>query len=185
MPRKNKPPLAPQHPLNVETLIREYGMRLYRTALTLCHDEELARDTVQQALLIALERRNQFRGDAHPLTWLYSIMFHECVRFQRNSLKFTPLPPEVIFSKKRSREWEDLFSQEDQLIGKEKIKEMKEAIKDLPLNIRIPLILYEWEDLSHEEIARILKTTPGNIKVRLHRARKALKERLKKDQVGS
>lgn len=52
----------------------------------------------------------------------------------------------------------------------------------LPENYRIVLILCDIEDLTTEEVGRLLGVTPSNVKVRLHRARQALKVLLEREQ---
>jgi RNA polymerase sigma-70 factor (ECF subfamily) len=67
----------------------------------------------------------------------------------------------------------------DQLLNEELGRTLKQAIVEVPEKYRMVLVLRDIEGFSTEESAQILNLTPANIKVRLHRARLFLREKLK------
>ena len=67
----------------------------------------------------------------------------------------------------------------DQLLNEELGRTLKQAIVEVPEKYRVVLVLRDVEGFSTEESAQILNLTPANIKVRLHRARLFLREKLK------
>ena len=66
----------------------------------------------------------------------------------------------------------------EQLIWKEERQQLLDAIKTLNSNYQALIILIDLEELSYQEAGKVLHKTVPQIKVSLHRARKALKERL-------
>ena len=64
----------------------------------------------------------------------------------------------------------------------ETVKEVRAAIKALPENLRMVIILKEYGHLDYKAIGRVLGISEGNVKIRVHRARKKLEESLSGDE---
>jgi RNA polymerase sigma-70 factor, ECF subfamily len=65
-------------------LFERYGAMVYRRCLAILGSAEAARDAVQEVFLRVIERRHQFRGEASPSTWLYSVATLHCLQQLRD-----------------------------------------------------------------------------------------------------
>lgn len=163
-------------------LFEMYADKIYRLALGLLENETEADGVVQDTFLRFIERLHQFEGRSKVGTWLYRVAYNLCIdrlRKRRPMLTWAddngddelsiPLP--VDFT-----DWQQapqtLFSQA------ELTTELANAISTLPDKLKAVFILREIEELSTKESAQILGITAGNVKVRLHRARLLLREKL-------
>ncbi len=70
------------------------------------------------------------------------------------------------------------YSLEEEVLKKEQIRQLRQAVKKLDYKYRIPVYLYYMEEMPIDSIARILKLPKGTIKSRLYKAREILKKQL-------
>jgi len=159
-----------------EELVRTTYVDTYTLALRLTGDEEDARDVVQEAYLRAYRGLKRFRGDAQFSTWLYRItancaanQLRKRARHRHDELDDDHDPvvdrrldhdPEVM------AEASDLRSR------------VASALDELPPRLRAVVILRDVYDLPHESIAAELGISESAAKVRLHRARARLREKV-------
>jgi RNA polymerase sigma-70 factor, ECF subfamily len=158
-----------------EELVRATSAETYTLAFRLVGNEEDARDVVQETYLRAYKGIGKFRGDAQFSTWLYRITAN-CAATQLGRRKRhrhddladdAPLP--------------DLSPDRDPSARAEaeSLRErLTEALEDLPPRLRSVIVLRDVYDLPHEAIATELGISESAAKVRLHRARRQLRERL-------
>jgi RNA polymerase sigma-70 factor (ECF subfamily) len=147
----------------------------YTLALRLCTNEEDARDVVQEAYLRAYRSIKKFRGDAQFTTWLYRITAN-CAN--------------TALGKRKRHRHEDiddqlgLFDERPEINPEERADasllrdRVSTALAHLPPKLRAVVVLRDVYDLPHEQIAEELGISETAAKVRLHRARKQLRERL-------
>lgn len=167
-------------PAALAALFEARADQLYRLALSLLRDPAEAEDVVQETFLKALTRLEQFEGRARLDTWLYRVAYNASLdRLRRRAPE--PLPedepeaeggplPQVIV------EWS--LTPENRLLDAEARAMLETAIQALPATLRPVFLLRDIEGLSGEETAEALGLNAGVVKVRLHRARLALRERL-------
>src|SRR5262245_26028727 len=75
----------PEAPLPAtRELFERYGAMVYRRCAALLRNDDAARDTVQEIFLRVIERRQQFRSEASPATWLYAIATLQCLQQLRD-----------------------------------------------------------------------------------------------------
>ncbi len=165
------------------TLFETYADPIYRLALSVCKDTHSAEDVVQETFLSALTHRHQFQGRSSLGTWLYRIAYNACHDRLRKKAEDAlpeeepqdtngsplPMPKSLV-------EWR--WSPEEILADQEARRELENAVAELPENLRVVFLLRDIENLSTEETAEALEISPGAVKVRLHRARLELRERL-------
>lgn len=157
-----------------EELVRATYMDAYTLAYRLTGDEEDARDVVQEAYLRAFRGLKRFRGEAQFTTWLYRITANcaastlgKRARHRHESLD----DDDVVDVSGRV----DPAEQADRGADRERVKL---ALSELPPRLRTVVVLRDVYDLSHEAIAAELGISESAAKVRLHRARRKLRERL-------
>ena len=164
-----------------ENLVREQTPRLLRVARRLLPSEEDARDAVQDAFLSAFKSIGRFERGSTISTWLHRILINACLmklRSQRRrpEKEIDNLLPQ--FSEDGHRiesggEW--TLTAEETVQRVETSELVRSLIDQLPDSYRLVLIMRDLEEMSTEETAQILGVTPNAVKVRLHRARQALR----------
>ncbi len=158
-----------------EELVRATTADTYTLALRLVGNEEDARDVVQEAYLRAYRSIGRFRGDAAFSTWLYRITAncastslgrrrrHRHEALAEDALLVDETPERDPELQAAAGAWRD---------------ELTEALAELPPRLRAVVVLRDVYDLPHEAIAAELGISVSAAKVRLHRARRRLRERL-------
>ena len=167
-----------------EALVRRYGGRLLATARRLLRNEEDARDCLQDSLLKVFERIDQFEGRSSLATWLHRIVVNTALMKLRAQTRkaeesIDPLLPD--FDERGCRiepDWNFPETVEGILLREETREAVRDKIAALPETYRIVLMLRDIEELSTAEAAELLEVSEGTVKVRLHRARAALKKLL-------
>ena len=155
---------------DAEPLLKAWEPRIYRFGLRMCGDEDSAREVLQETLLAAFRGLHQFRGDAALSTWLYSLARSFCIR-QRRTRTTDPLG---------SDDHEDEAPRPDSVAhARELGLVLQAALLSLSDDHREVVVLKDVEGLSAEEIARVLQEDVAAVKIRLHRARSELRERLR------
>jgi len=158
-----------------EALVRATTADTYTLAFRLTGNEEDARDVVQETYLRAYKGIGKFRGDAQFSTWLYRITAN-CAANQlgrRKRHRHDDLADDAPI--------EDLSPDVDPSAQAEASNlrdRLTVALDDLPPTLRSVVVLRDVYDLPHEAIAAELGISESAAKVRLHRARKQLRERL-------
>jgi RNA polymerase sigma-70 factor (ECF subfamily) len=165
-------------------LVQRYQQALFNFGLRICGQAADAEDMVQDTFLNVFKYLKTFRFESQFKNWLYRIAMSVCIKRRRRS-KFAPerelsldefLPAEEqIAAETPAWAREPL----DRLLDEELSRRIEDAILDLPESYRPVLVLRDLEGFSTEETAQILGLTPGNVKVRLHRARLFIREQLK------
>lgn len=158
-----------------EELVRLTYSDTYTLAYRLTGDEEDARDVVQETYLRVHKGLKKFRRDAQFSTWIHRITANCASTFLtrrgRNSHDQLPDDPAI----------EDLNPQRDPEHQAEVDvlrNQLTDALRGLPPKLRAVVVLRDIYDLPHEAIADELGISESAAKVRLHRARKRLRERL-------
>ncbi|MFN0030132.1 MAG: RNA polymerase sigma factor [Acidimicrobiales bacterium] len=158
-----------------EELVRATYMDAYSLAYRLTGDEEDARDVVQEAYLRAFRGLKRFRGEAQFTTWLYRITAN-CAssslgKRARHRHEVLEDDDDVIDVSGRL----DPAEQAERGVVRDRVKQ---ALAELPPRLRTVVVLRDVYDLSHEAIAAELGISESAAKVRLHRTRRKLRERL-------
>ena len=169
-----------------EAMVREESERLFRVVMRLLHDEDEAEDIVQETFLQAYRSLDRFRGDSAFSTWLIGIGINLAKSRLRKKDRsgvlsegdIDDLQPEFRFGfyKDSPSKWRPL----DDVEQDQQYEVVHQAIDRLPDNYKAVIMLRDIEELSTKEAADALDLTPGNVRVRLHRARQALRAILEK-----
>lgn len=162
-----------------EILLRRHNQTLYRVIRSYLKSEETVADLMQDTYLKAYQKLNLFKGNASFSTWLIRIGINESLQYIRRN-KVIEINSKPNESEIKLVRLPDTFQMnpEKQMIKKETHLLIEKAIDRLPEKYRIIYMLNEVEGLSNTEIVNCLDLSPENVKVRLHRARKLLKEEL-------
>jgi RNA polymerase sigma-70 factor, ECF subfamily len=163
-------------------LMRPHERAIYVTAYSILQDPSEAEDAAQETVLKAFRNLHQFRGDAKFGTWLVTIAMNESrmrlrsrQRARLDSLD-TPVSDDPDYVPIQLRDWREIPSQA--LERRELREALTRALAALDGKYREVLVLRDVQLLSVAETAGILGITPGNVKVRLLRARLQMRDRL-------
>ena len=156
-----------------DELVRRTHADTYTLAYRLCGNEEDARDVVQDAYLRAYKGLKRFRGDAQFSTWMYRITANcaNTLMSKRQKHRHDELP-ETVADTDHER---DPVARADAEAFR---AELQDALGELSPKLRAVVVLRDVYELPHEDIAAELGISETAAKVRLHRARRQLKERL-------
>ena len=165
-----------------EELIRLFGGRMLAAARRILGSEEDAQDALQEAFLSAFRKIDTFAGQSKLGTWLHRIAINAALmklrsRRRRREQEIDELLPKFTpgghFEETPGR-WGE--AADGPAIRHEIQDVVRAGIDRLPENYRIALYLRDIEELSNDELAEQLGVTVNAAKIRVHRARMALKE---------
>lgn len=145
---------------------------MYRYALSIVHDQETAKDVVQDCLSKIWSRRKELSNIEKVNAWTFRIVRNRCIEILRKD-RYTDLDDKVISM------WQN-DSVEQNAINEDFMSWMKEILKSLPQKQQEVFHLREIEDMSYQDIATTCGLTESDVKVNIHRARKRVKEAMQK-----
>ena len=164
-----------------EALVRQHSMPLLRVARRILRSEEDARDAVQDAFISAYKSIGRFASSSRLSTWLHRIVVNTSLMRLRTQRRH----PEEDIEAHLPRFLEDGHQVEpsvawsepaDEMVQREEVRGIvRAAIDRLPEQYRIVLLLRDIEEMTTEETAEALGITANAVKIRLHRARQALR----------
>ena len=159
-------------------LVKRHQSFVFTIALRYTPNREDAEEIAQDVFVKAYRSLADFRGESKFSTWLYTIVTTTCITFlRRKKLDVHSLDNEKVFEVADSQNSSFRANQVEQ---KSKVQMINEAIKLLSVDdARIITLFYQGEQ-SLEEIGRIIGVEPNTVKVKLHRARQRLKEKMEK-----
>jgi RNA polymerase sigma-70 factor (ECF subfamily) len=164
-----------------EELVRTYSPRLLLVARRILPTDEDARDVVQDAFLSAFRGLERFHGDARLSTWLHRIVVNAALmklrtRRRRPEEPIEPLLPAFLSDGHFAEQFSSWAEPVDRTVSRGETRALvRRRIDQLPESFRTVLLLRDIEGLDTEETARLLDLTPNAVKIRLHRARQALR----------
>jgi RNA polymerase sigma-70 factor, ECF subfamily len=168
-------------------VVNQYGGRMLATARRFLNNEHDAQDAVQEAFTSAFRALNKFNGDAMLSTWLHRITINAALIQLRSRRRRGEHPIETLLPRfDQGGEWIDdppaWTDATETILERRDSREMvRRCIERLPEKYRSVLLLRDIEELDTDETARCLATSANTVKVRLHRARQALKTLIERE----
>jgi RNA polymerase sigma-70 factor (ECF subfamily) len=163
-------------------MVKRHGSQMYAVALRIMGDPDEAEEVVQDAFISACGKIASFEGRSKLSTWLYRITTNAALMRLRKRRDDT-----VSLDEPQAGEDGDLLPRQlgdwdidpsRQALSQELRQVMEAAVESLPPSLRAAFILRDIQGLSTQEAAEALEISETALKVRLHRARLALRERL-------
>lgn len=151
----------------LQELVTLYQDNLFAVAFNICKNAQDAEDVVQDTFIRYYTLKKEFDSRQHIRAWLIRVTINRAKNvnhtfWRRNKLSLEDYMETLSFETKES---ENLF----------------ETVMKLPEKYRIVIHLFYYEDYSVNEIADILKISESNVKVRLSRGRRLLRDALKEE----
>jgi RNA polymerase sigma-70 factor, ECF subfamily len=157
--------LVMRHADGVYVVLRRFGL-----------DDDEARDVAQETFLRAWRGLPRFEGRARFFTWLYRIAYNEAQR------RLSKRPPAGAVVSTEERPLDDLAADAPgpaEEVEREELRDaLAAALRELPVDLRAPVVLRDVEGLSTREAASVLDLGEAAFKSRLHRGRMALRRLL-------
>lgn len=157
-----------------------YREQLLKTALRLTRNREDAEDLVQETFLKAFRHWQGFQPGTNLKAWLFKILKNTFINHYRRQ---KAVPPQADFADLEENFEAQILvepekSPEDELLDRSWDQEVLAAVKKLPHNYKVVVLLSDIEGYSYKEIAEILAIPLGTVMSRLYRGRRALEKTL-------
>jgi len=174
--------LASGHDAALNELMERHGPKLFNYLFRSLQNEDDAADLAQETFARVYHHRSKFDAELKFSTWLYSIASNLVRTKFRHRSRHPELPLDAANPQTDADFSESIPAEQPTPIESLQTAEISDAVRraiaDLPEVLRTPLILSEYEGLSHAEIGVILNCSPKAVETRLYRARKQLRESL-------
>lgn len=175
--------LAGGHDAALNDLMERHAEKLFHYLIRCLPNEEDAADLSQETFVRVYQHRAKFDVKQRFATWLYAIASN----LVKDRYRWRARHPQVSLEADTEETGQGLRealpssqpTPSDSLQAEERADTVRRAIAQLPEELRMPLILSEYEELSQAEIGEILGCTAKAVETRLYRARKQLRETLR------
>jgi len=163
-----------------EELVERHKQKAYRIAFDFARDREEAKDLSQEAFLKAFTHISNFDGRSGFYTWFYRILVNVCLDYRRRAKR----APAEEYNETVAHQVEPTHvpanpvAPDQQAIASQLSRRVGAALELLPAKQRTAFILKNHQGLSIKEIAEMMETAEGTVKVHLHRAVTALRQSL-------
>lgn len=189
MPSDNETDLALLEELRRgrDTALNELMVRWQRPFLSFAYryvqSEEDARDLVEELFVRVYKNRDRFKEGTKFSAWAFTSLSNLCKNFERWRRRHPAFGKDSLTDdmSQADRSAHPLANTGDgvppdqEALNRERIEIVKDAINKLPHDLRVTLLLYQYEGLSYKEIGEVVGCSVKGIETRLYRARKALK----------
>jgi RNA polymerase sigma-70 factor (ECF subfamily) len=156
---------------------------VYSFSMKVCGHPEDAEDTMQEVLYRSLKHLAKIQNPQALAVWLYTVTRNRCWRMRRKSanapkqtLSLDELMPDDAELGRLLKDAAE--GPEGDLLQAEQNHLLHEAILRIPATLRIVLVLHDMEELTTEQVAQILDLQQGTVRIRLHRARLAVRKEM-------
>jgi len=161
-----------------QVLFERYRTLVYRFAYQMTSSRDDAEDIVQEAFVRAYQNLHRYRDEAKFTTWVLRIVTNLCTDRARSSQRRTVLEQQEAAG---ALDWMTLGAPEDPVGNLEQDRRklaLRRALNALPVHHRMMIVLRDIEEKEYPEIAAVVGCTIGGAKLRVLRARRALKDRV-------
>jgi RNA polymerase sigma-70 factor (ECF subfamily) len=154
-----------------EMLVERHGSRVYNLCLRVLGDPEEAADASQDAFLAALRKLHTFRGEAAFTTWMHRVTVNACYDSLRRKRRRPLLHMVTDETDDRPEPAPTVPDHADQV---ELSVDVERALREVPEEFRVALVLADVQDLPYDQISAVLEIPVGTVKSRVFRGRAAL-----------
>ncbi|MBI4324414.1 MAG: sigma-70 family RNA polymerase sigma factor [Chloroflexi bacterium] len=180
--RSDMAQLAAGLDVSLNSLMERHGMKLLHYLIRVLQDETEASDLAQETFVRVYQHRSRFNPSQKFSSWLYAI----ATNLARDRLRWRARHPQVSLDAEREDTGGSMadtlkspsLSPAETAQAEERAVAVRNAVAALPEELRLPLVLAEYEGRSHGEIAAILDCSIKAVEMRVYRARQELRARL-------
>lgn len=161
-----------------EELYKDFYKDLVKVAMNMLGSLEIAEEMTQEAFIRLYNRELDFPEPVQARYWLIRVVKNLCL----NHLKRRKLEQKHLKKQKRETTFYKETGETKALLNESR-SIVEESLLSLPKNLKEPLVLREYGNLSYKEIAKALNISESNVKVRIFRARQFLAKKINKEDV--
>ena len=166
-----------------EILVNRHQTSVLSLIYRFIGDRTRAKDLAQEVFLRVWQAARSYKPQAKFTTWIYRITANLCLNELKSSrrkkwLQFLRFGDNLENTVEETLV-DDTPSPEDLLLAKERSRQIANALQSLPENQRMALILKRYDDLSYQEIAKVIGCSVSAVESLLVRAKRGLQEKLK------
>jgi RNA polymerase sigma-70 factor, ECF subfamily len=167
-----------------EQLVDKYKQPVLNVIYRMLHDATEAEDIAQTVFVQVYKSAARYEVASKFSTWLFTIVRNLCLNEIRRRSRHPTDSMDATHPENEEQPWQQFEDKKvagppDSLLEGELEQKINEALDDLPENQRTAIILCRQNELSYEDIAKVLKTSVSATKSLIHRGRETLKQRLK------
>lgn len=165
-----------------EAFVRTYQDMVFATAVRLLGNPAEAEDVAQSVFLKAFEQFDTIGSSPSAAGWLKTVARNTCLnhlsRYRARWRFFSELTPTDEGGAEYEPAVEAGGSQVRDLEKADEREQLEQALRSLPEHQRVPLVLFHFEEVSYEDIARLLRISLAKVKTDIHRGREALRRHI-------
>jgi len=175
--------LAAGHDPALNHLMQRHATAVFQFLYRMLDNEDDANDLAQETFLRVYRARKSYNPKQKFSTWLFTI----AANLARNQLRWRARHPNVSLDPQQPTDGQCLIdtlsaesvAPDQHAQASERAEAVRRAVQQLPVDLREPIVLCQWEGLSINEAAAILNTTPKAVESRCYRARQILRRKLR------
>src|SRR5438034_5281455 len=165
-------------------LVNKYKQPVMNVVYRMLRDATEAEDLAQNVFVQVYKSAHRYRASAKFSTWLFTMARNLCLNEIRRRSRHRAESLDATYPEQEDRpgrHFEDVkgFSPPDALLHEELEQKIQQALSELPDNQRIAILLCRQDELSYEDIARVLGCSLSATKSLIHRGRETLRQKLK------
>lgn len=153
---------------------------LMRVAYHVTYNQDVAEDICQDAFIRFYDKDMVFPSMDDAKFWLIRVVKNLAINHIKRKMRESASLEKVM----RGPQVNPFKDGASELLLQESAAAVRKAVSELPEIYRTVIVLREYADLDYKEIAKVLKISESNVKVRMHRARKELEARLDREEVN-
>lgn len=157
--------------MQFDNIYEKYAPKVFRICLGYTNNYDQAKDLTQDTFIAVWENLNDFRGDSSLATWIFRIASNKCLRALDKEKRHERLIKTLPTNDAETIEIDT---------NDAKLTVLRNCIAELPETHRLIIGMY-MEDIPQEKIAEILGISHANVRVKIHRIKLTLTEKLKHD----
>lgn len=161
-------------------LVAIYKLKVLNTAYRFLLNKQDAEDIAQEVFIEVFHSVKQFRGDAGLSTWIYRITVSKCldeIKKRKRKKRISSIGRMLNIDEVAG--WlTGGYKPDSNILEKQQLAEMQEALDKLPENQRVAFTLSKIEGYSNKEIAAIMDTRVAMVETLISRAKKKISDRL-------
>jgi len=180
--RQDMARLLEGHDAGLNELMARHAEPVFHYLIRLLQNEAEAEDLAQESFVRVYQNRERFDPRQKFSTWLYTI----ATNLARDRIRWRVRHPGVSLDaeqEKTNTSLKEILAStqptpDESMQVDERVSAIRNALAELPEELRVPLILAEYEEHSHAEIAATLNCSAKAVEMRIYRARQQLREKL-------